>query len=107
MTELNEKILKEALSLPSPMRIKLIEKLIQSLNIPINNEIDDLWTDDPEKNISAILQMIKNIPDDAYLEDIIEAIYVRKKNEKGLKDSEESRLYFLEEAKEILKKGLK
>jgi len=54
-----------------------------------------------------ILQMIKNLPDDVSMEDIIEAIYVRKKIEKGLKDSEEGRLYSHEEAKEILKKWLK
>ena len=54
-----------------------------------------------------ILQMIKNLPDNVSMEDIIEAIYVRKKIEKGLKDSKEGRLYSNEEAKEILKKWLK
>ena len=53
-----------------------------------------------------IIEMLKNLPDDVSMEDIIEAIYVRKKIEKGLKDSEEGRLYSNEEAKEILKKWL-
>jgi len=53
-----------------------------------------------------IIEMIKNLPDDISMEDIIEAIYVRKKIEKGLKDSEEGNLYTHEEAKELLKKWL-
>ncbi len=53
-----------------------------------------------------IIEMIKGLPDDISMEDIIEAIYVRKKIEKGLKDSEEGNLYTHEEAKELLKKWL-
>ena len=53
-----------------------------------------------------IIEMLKNLPDDVSMEDIIEAIYVRKKIEKGLKDSEEGNLYTHEEAKELLKKWL-
>jgi predicted transcriptional regulator len=55
----------------------------------------------------TIIEMIKNLPNDATMEDIIEAIYVRKKIEKGLKDSEEGRLFTHEEAKERLAKWLK
>ncbi len=54
-----------------------------------------------------IIEMLKNLPDDISMEDIIEAIYVRKKIEKGLKDSEEGNLYTHEEAKELLKKWLR
>lgn len=53
-----------------------------------------------------IINMIKNLPENVSMEDIIEAIYVRKKIEKGMKDSEEGRVYTHEEAKEILKKWL-
>jgi len=53
-----------------------------------------------------IIEMIENLPDDISMEDIIEAIYVRKKIEKGLKNSEEGNLYTHEEAKEFLKKWL-
>jgi len=53
-----------------------------------------------------IIEMLKNLPDDVSMEDMIEAIYVRKKIEKGLKDSEEGNLYTHEEAKELLKKWL-
>ncbi|MEJ2248524.1 MAG: hypothetical protein P8Y70_00860 [Candidatus Lokiarchaeota archaeon] len=54
-----------------------------------------------------IIEMIKALPDDVSMEDIIEAIYVRQKIEKGLKDSEEGRLFTHEEAKERLEKWLK
>jgi predicted transcriptional regulator len=54
-----------------------------------------------------IIKMIKTLPNDVSMEDIIEAIYVRKKIEKGLKDSEEGRLYTHEEAKQRLAKWLK
>jgi len=54
----------------------------------------------------SIIEMIKSLPDDVSMEDIIEAIYVRQKIEKGLKDSEEGNLYSHEEARELLKKWL-
>ena len=54
MTELNEKLLHEALSLPSHLRSILIDKLIESLNIPIQKEIDDLWAEEAERRVSDI-----------------------------------------------------
>ncbi len=54
-----------------------------------------------------IIEMIKGFPNDISMEDIIEAIYVRQKIEKGLKDSEEGNLFTHEEAKERLAKWLK
>ena len=54
-----------------------------------------------------IIEMIKTLPNDVSMEDIIEAIYVRQKIEKGLKDSEEGKLYTHEEAKQRLSKWLK
>ena len=63
MTELNEKLLQEALSLPSHLRTKLIDKLIGSLNIPIQKEIDELWTEEAERRISDIDSgKVKSIP---------------------------------------------
>ncbi len=54
MNELNEKSLQDALSLPSNLRTKLVDKLIESLNVPIKKEIDDLWAEEAEKRISDI-----------------------------------------------------
>ena len=55
----------------------------------------------------SIIEMIKSLPNDVSMEDIIEAIYVRLKIEKGLKDSEEGKLFTHEEAKERLARWLK
>ena len=54
-----------------------------------------------------ILEMIKSLPNDVGMEEIIEAIYVRQKIQKGLEDSDEGRLFTHEEAKERLTKWLK
>jgi predicted transcriptional regulator len=54
-----------------------------------------------------IIEMIKALPNDVSMEDIIEAIYVRQKIQKGLKDSDDGRLFTHEEAKERLEKWLK
>ncbi len=55
----------------------------------------------------SIIEMIKSLPNNVSMEDIIEAIYVRKKIEKGLKDSEEGNIFTHKEAKERLAKWLK
>lgn len=54
-----------------------------------------------------ILTMIKQLPDDVSVEDILDAIYVRQKISKGLKDSEEGKVYTTDEARAILEKWLK
>ena len=71
MTELNEKLLQEVLSLPSHLRTKLIDKLIESLNIPIQKEIDELWAEEAEKRISDIDSgKVKSIPGEKVFEEI-------------------------------------
>jgi len=59
------------------------------------------------KEKENILEMIKSLPNDVGVEEIIEAIYVRQKIQKGLKDSDEGRLFTHEEAKERLAKWLR
>jgi hypothetical protein len=54
-----------------------------------------------------IISMLKNMPDDADSEDIIEAIILKQKVLNGLKDSEAGNYYTHEQAKEILEKWLK
>ena len=71
MTELNEKLLQEVLSLPSHLRTKLIDKLIESLNIPIQKEIDKLWAIEAEKRVSDINSgKVKSIPGEEVFEEI-------------------------------------
>lgn len=54
-----------------------------------------------------LISLIKDLPDDADIEDVMEAIIVRQKIKKGIKDSENGNYYTHEEAKEILEKWLK
>ena len=48
------KIFDEALLLPSDERVSLVEKLITSLNLPIQAEIDRLWVEEAERRVSQI-----------------------------------------------------
>ena len=71
MNELNEKLLQEILSLPSHIRTILIDKLIESLNVPIQKEIDDLWAEEAEKRISDINSgKVQSISGEKVFEDI-------------------------------------
>jgi hypothetical protein len=54
MAEVVDKVLNEALSLPSDARMSLVEKLIASLNLPTHSEIDRLWAEEAEQRISQI-----------------------------------------------------
>ena len=54
MTELNEKLLDEIFSLPSDLRVKLIDKILKSLNLPIQKEINEIWAKEAEKRVSEI-----------------------------------------------------
>lgn len=54
-----------------------------------------------------VIEMIKKLPNNVSMEEIIEAIYVRQKIKRGIKDSEEGRVFTHEEAKERLEKWLK
>jgi putative addiction module component (TIGR02574 family) len=47
-------LLDEILSLPSDLRLKLIDKLLKSLNLPIEKEIDELWAEEAERRVSEI-----------------------------------------------------
>ena len=54
MSTINQKLLNQILTLPADIRSKLIEKLIESLNVPIDKEIDKLWVDEVNKRVKAI-----------------------------------------------------
>ena len=54
MSTINKKLLNEILTLPADIRGKLIEKLIESLNIPIDEEIDKLWVDEVNNRVKVI-----------------------------------------------------
>ncbi len=49
-----KKVFDEALSLPAEARVSLIEKLLTSLNLPTQPEIDRLWAEEAERRIAQI-----------------------------------------------------
>jgi putative addiction module component (TIGR02574 family) len=49
-----EKICSEALFLPADARISLIERLLSSLNLPTQADIDRLWAEEAERRIVEI-----------------------------------------------------
>ena len=54
LTAIANKVFEEALSLPSDERVSLVEKLLTSLNLPIQAEIDRLWVEETERRVSQI-----------------------------------------------------
>lgn len=52
MSELAKKFADEALLLPREDRAELVDKLLQSLNIPGLKDIDKLWAKEAEKRIN-------------------------------------------------------
>ncbi len=53
-----------------------------------------------------VLQLVKELPDDASLEDIQYHLYVLQKIRKGLKDADEGRLISQEDMEKRFQKGL-
>ena len=51
-----------------------------------------------------IMQMIKELPDDITLEDIMYHLYAREKIIRGLKDADEGKKVSNEKAKEVIEK---
>jgi len=54
MPTTNDRVIDEALSLPSNVRLSLVEKLLTSLNLPIDKEINRLWAEEAERRVSQI-----------------------------------------------------
>lgn len=55
----------------------------------------------------SVISLIKELPENSTLEDIMEHVYVKQKILKGQKQLEEGQIYTHEEAKEIMKEWLK
>ncbi|MDP2156149.1 MAG: addiction module protein [Nitrospirota bacterium] len=53
-TMIGQKVFDDALSLPAEVRASLIEKLLNSLNLPTQAEIDRLWAAEAEERIAQI-----------------------------------------------------
>ena len=51
---MTDRVTEEALSLPADIRLNLVEKLITSLNLPIDKDIDRFWAEEAERRVSQI-----------------------------------------------------
>ena len=54
MTTIADKVYDKALSLPADVRIGLVGRLLSSLNLPTQPEIDRLWADEAERRVAQI-----------------------------------------------------
>lgn len=54
MSNLANKIVEQALLLPRDDRAELVEKLLQSLNTPLQEEMDKLWAEEAEKRVKEV-----------------------------------------------------
>lgn len=54
MSSVADRITEEALSLPADMRIDLVEKLLTSLNLPTQDDIDREWAAEAERRVAEI-----------------------------------------------------
>ncbi len=54
----------------------------------------------------SVISIVKEMPENATLEDIMESLYVKQKILKGQSQLESGQFYTHEEAKEILKEGV-
>ena len=50
----NDNVTDQALSLPADARLKLVEKLLISLNPPVDSEMNRLWAKEAEKRVVEI-----------------------------------------------------
>ena len=54
MAKAQDRVLDEVLALPVEARLALVEKLLLSLNVPTQPEIDELWAKEAERRVSQI-----------------------------------------------------
>ena len=54
MSTVSDKIMDEVLSLPADARMSLVEKLLASLNLPTQSEIDRVWAEEAERRVAQI-----------------------------------------------------
>ncbi len=74
MASLDKKFLLEALALPVDQRAELADKLLESLNGPIPEEIERAWAEEAERRVAEIKSgKVKPIP----AEDVFKKIHDR------------------------------
>jgi putative addiction module component (TIGR02574 family) len=46
--------MEQALSLPADVRLRLVDALLESLNLPVEPEIDRLWANEAERRVAQL-----------------------------------------------------
>ena len=77
MASIHDRVVEEALSLPADIRLSLVEKLLKSLNLPIDEEIDRLWAEEAERRVSQIEEGTVKLISGREVFDKIRAKYVK------------------------------
>ena len=54
MSAVNKEIFDQALTLPVDARVRLVEKLLGSLNVPTQKDVDELWAREAERRVLQI-----------------------------------------------------
>ena len=54
MPTATDKVVDEALELPAEARIGLVNRILASLNLPTQPEIDRLWAEEAERRVAEI-----------------------------------------------------
>ena len=71
MDKVEDKVLDEALSLPADARIALVERLLNSLNLPTREETDRLWAREAERRVDEIERgEVKLVPGEEVFENV-------------------------------------
>lgn len=71
MSVVAKKVIDEALLLPADARVSLVERLLTSLNLPTQPEIDRLWAKEVERRIAQIDKgKVKLLPGSKVFSDI-------------------------------------
>lgn len=66
-----DRVVEEALSLPADARLRLVERLLTSLNLPVSEANDRLWAEEAEHRVSQIEDRdVRLIPGDRVFSEI-------------------------------------
>jgi putative addiction module component (TIGR02574 family) len=50
----SRQVIDDALSLPVEARVQLVEKLLQSLNLPTQSEVEEAWAKEVDRRIAEV-----------------------------------------------------
>lgn len=54
MSAVKDRVTEDALSLPADARLRLVDRLLTSLNLPIHEDVDRAWAEEAERRVSQI-----------------------------------------------------